>query len=68
MSTHGPRQRLLATLTEYHEELGAESVAEQDLLMDTEGDEDTLRAELERLVRWGEVYQPHENHYRRTRV
>lgn len=61
-----PRQRLLATLTEYHEGLGANSVAEQDLLKDTEGDEETLREALERLEKQGEVYQPSDNHYRRT--
>jgi len=61
-----PRQRLLATLTEYHEGLGVESMSEQALLAETEGDEDVLREALERLEKQGEVYQPSDNHYRRT--
>lgn len=63
---NGPRQRLLATLDEYHEELGANSVKRSDLLEETTGDVDTLREELERLEKKGEVYQPSESFYRRT--
>jgi len=62
----GPRQRLLATLDEYHEELGAHQVETEALLTETEGDEDTLREELERLEKEGEVYQPAPDVYRRT--
>lgn len=62
----GPRQRLLQTLREYHEELGAKTVAERDLLAETPGDTSTLREELARLERQGEVYQPDENWYAAT--
>lgn len=62
----GPRQRLLATLREYHEGLGAPSVAEDDLLTETQGDRATLREELAVLEKRGEVYQPSANQYRIT--
>ncbi|AGM11780.1 hypothetical protein M201_gp03 [Haloarcula californiae tailed virus 2] len=61
-----PRQRLLGTLSEYHDELGADQVEREALLEETEGDEDTLREELERLEREGEVYQPAPDVFCRT--
>lgn len=62
----GPRQRLLATLDEFHHELDANMVKRSDLLDETEGDVDTLLEELNRLEQEGEVYQPDESFYRRT--
>jgi hypothetical protein len=64
----GPRQRLLATLEEHHRECQANMVAVQVLVAETEGDEATLHAELERLEQQGEVYQPEVGHYRLTGV
>lgn len=61
-----PRHRLLDTLREYHQELGANTVAEDDLLDETAGDRATLREELARLEQQGEVYQPTPNQYRIT--
>lgn len=62
----GPRQRLLATLREYHHELGAHQVEEDALLEETPGDRATLREELAVLERQGEVYQPQPTVYRLT--
>jgi len=62
----GPRKRLLATLREYHEELGADQVEREALLEETEGDEATLLEELERLEQQGEVYQPAPDTFRIT--
>ena len=62
----GPRQRVLRTLKEYHEQLGANEVATSDLLAETVGDVDTLREELERLETRGEVYQPSDGYWRVT--
>jgi hypothetical protein len=61
----GPRQRLLATLSEYHAN-GTDVVAVADVLANTMGDVATLRRELERLEQRGAVYQPTTGCYRRT--
>ena len=59
----GAETRLLATLYEYHHELGADSVCEADLLAQTPGDEAKLEAALDRLLVRGEVYRPREREY-----
>lgn len=61
-----PEQRVLAAIREYHHELGADEVAGDDIVQETQGEEATLRSALAVLERRGEVYQPTEGFYRIT--